>query len=59
MAPADALCAECAADGQEVQDALYSVSGSRTVPQVFVDGSFIGGADGARYPTSPCYASHC
>jgi glutaredoxin 3 len=35
-----------AADGQEVQDALYSVSGSRTVPQVFVDGKYIGGSDG-------------
>lgn len=35
-----------AADGQEVQDALYDVSGSRTVPQVFVNGVYIGGADG-------------
>ncbi|CAL8460645.1 g175 [Coccomyxa elongata] len=33
------------ADGQEVQDALYDVSGSRTVPQVFVNGAYIGGAD--------------
>ncbi len=35
-----------AADGNEVQDALYDVSGSRTVPQVFVNGAYIGGADG-------------
>lgn len=35
-----------AADGQDVQDALYEVSGSRTVPQVFVQGAYIGGADG-------------
>ncbi|EIE25397.1 hypothetical protein COCSUDRAFT_61616 [Coccomyxa subellipsoidea C-169] len=33
------------ADGQDVQDALYDVSGSRTVPQVFVGGTYIGGAD--------------
>ncbi|KAK9908985.1 hypothetical protein WJX75_005590 [Coccomyxa subellipsoidea] len=33
------------ADGQDVQDALYDLSGSRTVPQVFVEGTYIGGAD--------------
>ena len=30
-----------------MQDALYEVTGRRTVPQVFVNGAFIGGADGA------------
>ena len=28
--------------------ALFDVTSRRTVPQVFVDGNFIGGADGAR-----------
>jgi glutaredoxin len=37
-----------AADGQDVQDALYDLSGSRTVPQVFVEGTYIGGADGKQ-----------
>ena len=30
-----------------MQDALYEVTGRRTVPQVFIKGAFIGGADGA------------
>jgi len=32
--------------------ALFDVTSRRTVPQVFVDGNFIGGADGARAPES-------
>ena len=36
----------CAADGQDVQDALNDVTSRRTVPQVFVSGKFIGGCDG-------------
>ena len=35
-----------AADGDEVQDALMQVTGSRTVPQVFVGSKYIGGCDG-------------
>lgn len=34
------------ADGQDVQNALYDVTSRRTVPQVFVDGKFLGGCDG-------------
>ncbi|KAK9832794.1 hypothetical protein WJX81_001740 [Elliptochloris bilobata] len=33
------------ADGQDVQNALHDVTSRRTVPQVFVDGKFIGGCD--------------
>eukprot|EP00873_Tetraselmis_striata_P020961 jgi/Tetstr1/441225/TSEL_029481.t1 len=33
------------ADGNEVQGALSSVSGSSTVPQVFIGGEFLGGCD--------------
>lgn len=33
-------------EGDEVQDALFDVSGSRTVPQVFIGGQFVGGGDG-------------
>lgn len=42
-------CVQPAADGADVQDALYSVTGSGTVPQVFVNGNFIGGADGMSW----------
>ena len=34
----------CAADGGDVQSTLHDVTGSRTVPQVFIGGEFIGGA---------------
>jgi len=33
------------ADGADVQDALSSVTGSRTVPQVFIGGELVGGCD--------------
>jgi glutaredoxin-related protein len=51
-----------AEDGQDVQDALHDVTGRHTVPQVFVKGAFIGGADGVRtppaaQPTSPLLAA--
>jgi len=32
-------------EGDDVQAALYEITGRRTVPQVFVAGEFIGGAD--------------
>jgi len=32
-----------------VQAALFEISASRTVPQVFIGGEFVGGADGASY----------
>ncbi|GJP45915.1 hypothetical protein CLOM_g5251 [Closterium sp. NIES-68] len=32
-------------DGQEIQDVLMDIVGRRTVPQVFVGGEHIGGAD--------------
>ena len=32
-------------EGAEVQDALLSITGVRTVPQVFVGGEFLGGCD--------------
>ena len=39
-----------AADAREVlhvvQAALYDITGVRTVPQVFIDGKFVGGSDG-------------
>ncbi len=41
----------CAADGDDVQDALMDVTGRRTVPQVFIGSKFVGGCDGES-PTS-------
>ncbi len=32
-------------DGIDVQDALYEVTGGRSVPRVFISGNFIGGGD--------------
>jgi len=32
-------------EGDEVQDTLLSITGVRTVPQVFVGGEFLGGCD--------------
>ena len=37
-----------AADGPEWQDTLMEVVGRRSVPQVFIGGSHVGGCDGAR-----------
>src|SRR4051794_29917794 len=39
-------------EGPDVQDALTQVTGSRTVPQVFVGGKFVGGCDGTCHPTA-------
>lgn len=33
-------------DGEHIQQALFRVTGSKTVPQVFIDNDFIGGSDG-------------
>jgi len=32
-------------DGSDIQDYLLELTGGRTVPRVFVDNKFIGGAD--------------
>jgi len=32
-------------EGDDVQAALYDISGVRTVPQVFIGGKFVGGSD--------------
>lgn len=32
-------------EGEEVMDALWSLTNRRTVPQVFIKGDFIGGCD--------------
>ena len=32
-------------DGADIQDYLYTVTGGRTVPRVFIDAEFIGGSD--------------
>lgn len=32
-------------DGDEIQDALASLTGGRTVPRVFIGGEFLGGGD--------------
>ncbi|KAH7620186.1 putative Glutaredoxin-C6 [Nannochloris sp. 'desiccata'] len=32
-------------DGSDIQDYLLELTGGRTVPRVFIDGAFIGGAD--------------
>jgi hypothetical protein len=37
-------------DGPEYQDSLLEVVGRRTVPQVFIGGSHVGGCDGAPDP---------
>ncbi|KAL5976605.1 Monothiol glutaredoxin-S6 [Asimina triloba] len=34
-------------DGAEIQDILLDLVGRRTVPQVFVNGKYIGGSDGS------------
>lgn len=36
------------ADGGDIQDALSSIVGRRTVPQVFVKGKHIGDSDGKQ-----------
>ncbi|OQR74021.1 hypothetical protein BIW11_03475 [Tropilaelaps mercedesae] len=35
-------------DGPEIQNALQEMTGSRTVPKVFIGGSLIGGCDDTR-----------
>lgn len=47
-----------AADGEDVQDALVGVSGSHTVPQVFIGGKFVGGADGEPSFGFPTASEH-
>jgi hypothetical protein len=44
-------CVSCivADDGSDIQQTLTTITGSRTVPQVFIDGKFIGGCDGKFY----------
>lgn len=37
-------------EGDDVQAALFDISGMRTVPQVFVGGELIGGGDGWNPP---------
>lgn len=32
-------------EGDEIQDALYDITGVTTIPQVFVGGKFVGGCD--------------
>ncbi|CAD7697783.1 unnamed protein product [Ostreobium quekettii] len=32
-------------EGDDIQDALYDITNSTTVPQVFVGGKFVGGCD--------------
>ncbi len=32
-------------DGADIQDYMLELTGGRTVPRVFIDGAFIGGAD--------------
>lgn len=48
-----------AVEGEEVQDALLAITRSRTVPQVFIRGEFIGGCDGKCIPAilTPCLTS--
>lgn len=43
--PAVVLELDKSSDGAEMQDTLQSITGRRTVPQVFVNGNFIGGCD--------------
>lgn len=38
------------ADGAEIQAALTTMTGQRTVPNVFVNGKHLGGNDGALQP---------
>ena len=40
-------------EGGEIQDTLQGMTGTRTVPQVFIDGEFIGGCDGKPSLFSP------
>lgn len=41
-------------DGPKVQEALLSITGQKTVPNVFVGGKHVGGNDGARLPSAHC-----
>jgi glutaredoxin 3 len=41
-------------DGPKVQEALLSITGQKTVPNVFVGGKHVGGNDGARLPSGHC-----
>jgi len=43
--PAKVVELDTLADGDDVQAALQGVSGMRTVPQVFIGGSLVGGCD--------------
>ncbi|KAL1239035.1 Glutaredoxin-C8 [Trichinella pseudospiralis] len=36
------------ADGSSMKDALEELTGARSVPRVFIDGKFIGGADDTK-----------
>ena len=35
-------------DGQAIQNYMHRITGARTVPRVFIDGAFVGGADDTR-----------
>lgn len=37
-------------EGEEIQDELAGITGSHTVPQVFIKGEFVGGCDGKPKP---------
>ena len=41
-------------DGPKVQEALLSITGQKTVPNVFIGGKHVGGNDGARLPSARC-----
>ena len=43
---------EHADEGEEIQDELAGLTGSHTVPQVFIKGEFIGGCDGESWSSS-------
>jgi glutaredoxin 3 len=43
--PAKIVELDSVVEGDDVQAALYDISSSRTVPQVFIGGEFVGGAD--------------
>jgi len=43
--PAEVIELDQRGDGSDIQQTLTTITGSRTVPQVFIGGKFIGGCD--------------
>lgn len=54
--PAKVIELDAVQGGEDLQLGLQEVTGLRTVPQVFIGGSFLGGCDGEM--AALCWLSH-